>query len=53
MCQAVAVTYRNCGAIPYVAGSRNYCLTDNEARPTCARQADCSSGQACVDGNCR
>jgi hypothetical protein len=53
MCQQVAVTYRNCGAIPYVMGSRNYCLTDSEARPTCARQADCSAGQACIDGNCR
>jgi hypothetical protein len=53
MCRSVAVTYRNCGAIPYVVGSRNYCLTDSEARPTCARQADCSAGQACVDGNCR
>jgi Cys-rich repeat protein len=53
MCQQVAVTYRTCGAIPYVVGSRNYCLTDSEARPTCARQADCSAGQACIDGNCR
>ncbi len=53
MCQAVAVTYRNCGAIPYIAGSRNYCLTDSEARPTCARQADCQMGQVCSDGNCR
>ncbi|MDP3277996.1 MAG: hypothetical protein Q8Q09_22615 [Deltaproteobacteria bacterium] len=53
MCQAVAVTYRNCGPIPYIAGSRNYCLTDNEARPTCSRQADCSAGQVCSDGVCR
>lgn len=53
MCQAVAVTYRNCGAIPYIPGSRNYCLTDSEARPTCSRQADCMAGQVCSDGNCR
>lgn len=52
-CQRVAVTYRGCGPIPYIAGSRNYCLTDSETRPTCARQADCAAGQVCSDGSCR
>jgi hypothetical protein len=52
-CQAHDVTYRNCGVIPYLAGdTTTYCLTDDEARPVCTRQSDCSSGQSCVDGIC-
>lgn len=53
-CQRVDVTYRNCGPIPYQNQTqRNYCLTDNEYRPVCARQSDCAMGQVCIDGVCR
>jgi hypothetical protein len=52
-CAMVDVTYRNCGMLPGQAGTQNYCLTDNEARPTCSLQSMCSAGQSCVDGQCR
>jgi hypothetical protein len=52
-CQRVDVTYRNCGPIPNQSSTRTYCLTDNEFRPLCSRQSECSMGQVCLDGICR
>lgn len=52
-CQRTAVNYRNCAPIAYLRTTRSYCQTDSEYRPNCARAADCTAGQACVDAVCR
>jgi hypothetical protein len=52
-CLRTDVTYRNCARISYLSTSRLFCQTNNEANTNCGRQADCSMGQACVDGVCR
>ncbi len=53
-CQRHDVTYRNCGHIPNQPTiTPTYCLTDNETSPVCARQADCTAGRSCLDGQCR
>lgn len=33
-------------------GDAGYCLTTNEVTTNCRSAAECTSGQACVDGNC-
>lgn len=52
-CARTDVSYRNCAPLAYLGNTRRYCQTNNEVNSTCARQADCSSGQSCVDGVCR
>jgi hypothetical protein len=52
-CQMTDVTYRNCGQLPGQTTTQNYCLTDDEARPMCSRQSQCSMAQSCIDGQCR
>ncbi len=52
-CVLTDVSYRNCAPISYLMTPQNYCLTDHEYRPTCARATDCAAGQACVDGVCQ
>ena len=52
-CLRTDIAYRNCAPIAYLSTTRRYCQTDNEFRSDCGRQADCASGQRCVDGLCR
>ncbi|MEI8257845.1 MAG: hypothetical protein WCJ30_19390 [Deltaproteobacteria bacterium] len=54
ICQMHDVTYRNCSHIPNQPTiTQTYCLTDNETSPVCVRQADCTAGRSCLDGQCR
>lgn len=52
-CLRTDVSYRNCAPIAYLMTREAYCQTDNEYRPTCARQNDCAAGQVCQNAVCR